>query len=395
MQILKIQLKKFRNYEDLVLEFPPGIILFVGDNGQGKTNLIEAIHLALRGNSFRAGSADTFIKQSEECRSHFSVIKSRLVRSGLVHDLHWTSKEGIRRMEWNGRKTSGLLTAREFPIVLFSPESLAAIKEGPEQRRQLVDDLLLTHSASSVGVIKEFNKALKARNRILKDFKKSLNSEETTTRVLESLDPIFLPLGAELAWLRIESLKALEQDWVKAFTAVLKTSEPVEIQYLISGQIANDWDRSKILDAMHQRALELRKFERDSGQSLVGPQRHDIRFLFAGKDSRYFCSQGQQRALILSYKMAQIMYHHRTHQVYPFLLLDDVLSELDPDKRTNLVRFLKEIPSQIFLTTTDLSFSLDFGDRSLSVFRIDKGVIEGARDAESLQRRFNSSPRRT
>src|SRR5262249_11042220 len=154
---------------------------------------------------------------------------------------------------------------------------------------------------------------------------------------------------------------------------------------------ANDWDRLKILDIMHQRSLDLRSKELDSGMTLVGPHRHDIRFLFAGKDSRYFCSQGQQRALILSYKMAQIMYHSRTHQVFPFLLLDDVLSELDPDRRTNLVRFLKVIPSQIFLTTTDLSFSLDFGDRSLSVFRIENGVIAGARDSESLRRNIDSS----
>jgi DNA replication and repair protein RecF len=126
---------------------------------------------------------------------------------------------------------------------------------------------------------------------------------------------------------------------------------------------------------MHNRALELRKAELESGTSLVGPQRHDIRILFAGKDSRFFCSQGQQRALILSFKMAQILYHYRAHQVYPFLLLDDVLSELDPIRRTNLVAFLRDIPAQIFLTTTDLSFSTDFGDRRLSVLRIERGSV--------------------
>jgi DNA replication and repair protein RecF len=108
----------------------------------------------------------------------------------------------------------------------------------------------------------------------------------------------------------------------------------------------------------------------------VGPQRHDIRVLFAGKDSRFFCSQGQQRALILSFKMAQILYHYRAHQVYPFLLLDDVLSELDPVRRSNLVTFLKDIPAQIFITTTDLSFTMNFGDRRLSVFRIHQGTVQ-------------------
>jgi DNA replication and repair protein RecF len=126
---------------------------------------------------------------------------------------------------------------------------------------------------------------------------------------------------------------------------------------------------------MHKRTLELRDSELNSGSSLVGPQRHDIRVLFAGKDSRFFCSQGQQRALILSFKMAQILYHHRSYEVYPFLLLDDVLSELDPVRRTNLVKFLRDIPAQIFLTTTDLSFSTDFGDRRINVFNIENGHV--------------------
>jgi DNA replication and repair protein RecF len=122
--------------------------------------------------------------------------------------------------------------------------------------------------------------------------------------------------------------------------------------------------------------MELRESEIQSGLSLVGPHKHDIRILFAGKDSRFFCSQGQQRALILSFKMAQILYHQRAHQVHPFLLLDDVLSELDPVRRSNLVAFLKDIPAQIFLTATDLSFPMDFGSHRLSVFRIEDGTVQ-------------------
>jgi DNA replication and repair protein RecF len=122
--------------------------------------------------------------------------------------------------------------------------------------------------------------------------------------------------------------------------------------------------------------LELRSAELFSGRTLVGPHRHDIRFLFGGKDSRFFCSQGQQRALILSFKMAQILYHYRTYQVYPILLLDDVLSELDAVKRMNLVKFLRDIPAQIFLTTADLSFPMDFGERGINIFRVENGTVK-------------------
>jgi DNA replication and repair protein RecF len=395
MRIKRLTLKNFRNYRELDLEIPSGVVLFVGDNGQGKTNLIEAIHLCLRGSSFRVGKAETFVQQSGDELASFSMARAELTRNHLNHDLSWSTKLGKQTLEWNGKRATGVALAREFPIVLFSPESLASIKEGPDLRRQLVDDVLITHSATAVGILREFQKVLRTRNRVLRDFKKGDTPREETLRLLESLDPIFLPISAELASMRIEALKALSPDLQDAFKAVLQSDHRIEVEYLISQKAADHFDRAKILNAMHQRTLELRTAELDSGLTLVGPHRHDIRFLFAGKDSRYFCSQGQQRALILSYKMAQIMYHYRSHQIYPFLLLDDVLSELDPERRANLVKFLKGIPSQIFLTTTDLAFSLSpgFGDRNLSVFRIENGAVSSARNSsEGVRRGFDSSP---
>ncbi len=392
MHLQNLKLKNFRNYGSLDLAIPPGVLVCVGDNGQGKTNLIEAIFLLMRGESFRAGTAETMVMHNQDIVAPASIVTARVEREGLMHELRWSAKLGHKRLEWNGKKASGTQLSREFPIVLFSPESLSSIKEGPEFRRALIDEALITHSAPAAEVLKEFKKCLRTRNRVLKDWKKGLTTKPHATQLLESLDGIFLPLAAELTCLRMQALQAMETELRSAFGAVLESRETVEVEYVMSQKKINHWDRSMVMDAMHHRTQELRSRELESGMTLVGPHRHDIRFLFAGKDSRYFCSQGQQRALILSYKMAQIMYHHRTHQVFPFLLLDDVLSELDPDRRTNLMRFLKEIPSQIFLTTTDLSFSLDFGDRSLSVFRIEKGVIASARNSESLRRDIDSSP---
>lgn len=395
MQLQQLRLKNFRNYSELNLAVPPGVVVFVGDNGQGKTNLVEAIFLLARGESFRAGTADTYVRQDQTGTAPASIVKATIEKNGLMSEIQWSSKLGQKKLELNGKKTNGLHLSRAFPIVLFSPESLASIKEGPEFRRELVDEVLLTHSGSSVEILKDYRKALRTRNRVLKDCRLGKTNKAAALRLLDSLDGVFYPLGVELTLLRMNALRALEPDLKAAFLFMLDSDLPVEIEYLMSGSKANDWDRSQVMDAMHQRGLELRPRELETGVTLVGPHRHDIRFLFAGKDSRYFCSQGQQRALILSYKMAQIMYHQRTHQVCPFLLLDDVLSELDPDRRANLVRFLKEsiqAPSQIFLTTTD-SALVDFGDRNLSVFRIEDGVIASARNsAEGVRRRIDSSP---
>ncbi len=379
MKFSSLRLKNFRNYKDLKLEFPSGVVVFYGPNGQGKTNLMEAFHFLLRGESFRPYSIDSLLTQPEgqgSVRAQTAILEAQLTQKGLNHDVKMTVTDGKKSVVWNNNRVSSSALARHFPVVLFSPESLGAIKDGPQARRQLVDDVVLSHSHASLKILKDFAKALKTRNRVLKDFQTGVTPRGQTLALLESLDPSYLPLATELTMARLGALKALSADFSRAVSYVLdQENVDISVEYLISSLDVGDWGRSDILSAMHKRTLELRDSELRSGTSLVGPQRHDIRVLFAGKDSRFFCSQGQQRALILSFKMAQILYHHRSYEVYPFLLLDDVLSELDPNRRTNLVKFLRDIPAQIFLTTTDLSFSTDFGDRRINVFNIENGTV--------------------
>lgn len=358
------------------MEFPPGVVVFHGANGQGKTNLVEALHFLLKGESFRPATFDSLGSHDEFSGQGKVRIDGQIVQRDLHHEIKLEFSDGKKSVLWNGNRVPAATLARQFPVVLFSPESLSAIKSGPEQRRALLDDVIVIHSASSVKILRDFRRALKTRNRVLKDIRDGLTPKTQAVRVLESLDPVYLPIAAELTFNRLEALRDIHFDFQRAVQSVLQTDDvEISVEYLISSQNADAWSRSDILSAMHKRAQELRESEVQAGTSLVGPHKHDIRFLFTGKDSRFFCSQGQQRALILSFKMAQILYHYKAHQVYPLLLLDDVLSELDPIRRSNLVSFLKDIPAQIFLTTTDLSFSMDFGDRRLSTFRIENGTV--------------------
>src|SRR4051812_4694770 len=119
MRIERLSLRNFRNYRELDLEIPPGVVVFVGDNGQGKTNLIEAVHLLLRGASFRVGKAETFVHQAHDSIAPFLLAQARLQRNGLSHELSWSAKTGHQRLDWNEKKASGIRVAREFPIVLF------------------------------------------------------------------------------------------------------------------------------------------------------------------------------------------------------------------------------------------------------------------------------------
>ena len=377
MKFDSIRLRNFRNYRDLALTFPAGVVVFYGPNGQGKTNLMEAFHYLLRGESFRpVTSASLLTHDPEKGVALTALLEGQLTQRGLRHSVRMTIQPGRKAVRWNNNPATSATLARHFPVVLFSPESLAAIKEGPEQRRQLLDEVILTHAPSSHKILVDFKRALKMRNRILKDAQTEKTSVAEATRLLDSLDPSYLPLATELTVVRLKALEAIADDFQRAACAVLERENvDISVEYVVSSQNIGGWSRADILSALHERSMELRGGELRSGVSLVGPHKHDVRILFDGKDSRFFCSQGQQRALILSFKMAQILYHHRSYEVYPFLLLDDVLSELDPVRRTNLVEFLRDIPAQIFLTTTDLSFSMNFGDRRLNVYRIENGTV--------------------
>lgn len=376
MQIDSIRLRNFRNYADLSLQIPSGVVVFLGPNGQGKTNLMEAFHFLLRGESFRPATTNSLLRHHEAHVAPAAVLHGRLTQNGLQHDVKMSFAGGRKAVSWNNNRATPSTLARHFPLVLFSPESLAAIKEGPEQRRHLLDDVVMTHSGASLKCLREFKRALKMRNRILKDTVQEKTAPSEARRLLDSLDPAYLALATELTVARLSALEALRDDFKRAARAVLQLSDvDISVEYVISGEDVRGWSRSDLLSALHKRAVELRERELRGGTSLVGPHKHDIRILFSGKDSRFFCSQGQQRALILSFKMAQILYHYRTYRVYPFLLLDDVLSELDPIRRTNLVGFLRDIPAQIFLTTTDLSFSMDFGERRPHVFQVERGTV--------------------
>ena len=120
------------------------------------------------------------------------------------------------------------------------------------------------------------------------------------------------------------------------------------------------------------------------GSTLVGPQKHDIRFFLEDLDARYYCSQGEQRALILSLKIAQIMYYKRVRGYYPILLLDDVLSELDREKRFHLIQFLRNINSQIFLTSTELEFAHFFEDQKIEVYNVCSGKLDPVQGEQGL-----------
>lgn len=374
MVFRSLKLRDYRNYRDLEIIFAPRLNILLGENGQGKTNLLESLFLLSQGDSFRFGDHSVLIRDGAEA----ALVRTNVTDRGLDYEIEGKILKSRKNFLLNEKKVQATELRKRLPVVLFSPESLNAIKEGADWRRELVDDALVLHQPAHANLISEYRRALRTRNRILKD----LNEMEPDRRsaqidLLESLNPSFFRLATELTIARLRAIAALEEDFQHSFRRI-SSSESVDISvdYVVSSQKARSWSASEVSDAIRKRAAELRSAEVSSGTSLVGPHKHEITFLYHQKDSRIYCSQGQQRALILSFKMAQIVYHGRVHGTHPVLLLDDVLSELDSSKQKALIAFLQEIPTQVFLTTTDLTLSQNFVMENSAVIRVLNGRLE-------------------
>jgi DNA replication and repair protein RecF len=371
MYLKSIQLNEFRNFHSERVELQERLNFFIGDNGQGKTNLLEAVYLLSRGTSFRNIDSKSLLRSGQS--------RAKIIGNFVDQDREFKTEmvfEGGRRQaSINQKPISAGNLVRHFPTVLFSPESLAAIKEGPEQRRILLDELVLTQKPEQNLLLREYSKCLRSRNRLLSDIANGANSPETL-KTLKSLSRVFLLLGTHLSFARIQALHAIQEEFSKAMQMISgEDFGDISVDYLISGESALNWSEQAVFDALHKREQELASREIAAGRSLVGPHKHDVKFLMAGNDSRFYCSQGQQRALILAMKIAQIVYHHRVHQTYPILLLDDVLSELDLRKRISLMKFLESISAQVLVTATDLTWSEDFAPNANSIFSVVNGGV--------------------
>lgn len=380
MFLASLKLKDFRNFTELNLSLAPRLNFFVGENGQGKTNLIEAAYLLSRGISFRPSDPGNFIRRFDD-QSKAVVAPSAFVGGKfLKRNLEFVAQLRISEIKKsaliNDKRANSADLMRIFPTVLFSPESLAAIKEGPEQRRALVDEILLTHEPRQGQLLRQFSRTLRARNRLLKNLANGIGPRIEQTRALESLNKIYLLLATHLTVARLQALEAIAENFRQAVQIIVGSGVgDSSVDYVISKRSALKWSDSEVFDSMNQRLVELHTSELRLGSSLVGPHKHDIKILFAGNDSRFYCSQGQQRALILALKIAQIVYHQTVHQTYPVLLLDDVLSELDLNKRVNLMKFLESIAAQVLITSTDLSWSENFSAERNCIYEVAHGQV--------------------
>ncbi len=351
MFVENIIIRDFRNIKNFQTEFSKNLNVFLGKNGQGKTNLLESLYLLVRGNSFRYSNNDSFIGYGAEQ----ALIQSHFHQSNLKYNLKLIVHKKTKEFIVNEKKVSSNQIQQKFSVVLFSPESLSFIKESSEFRRTLIDEFLTSVDTKNINIIEDFKRTLKNRNRLLRNFREEKVARDQFDNLFDSITEIFIEKAADLVFKRLDAIEKLKTDLNDNMQYISQSDVDIFVDYVASDESFLRFNRSEIIEKLKMRCRELRSAEISSGTSLVGPHKHEILFLYNQKDSRFFCSQGQQRAIILSFKMAQIVYHRRVHGTYPILLLDDVLSELDSEKRFRLVEFLVQLKTQIFITSTEMN----------------------------------------
>lgn len=346
MLLQTLRIVDFRNLEQLDLRCCPQFNIIFGDNGQGKTNLIEAVSLVLSSRSFRGNP-----RPEELIRFGYpQALLAALVRdtSGIEHDV-------LLRIDPKGKHLhlDGKVARRRTPswpaiaTISFTPDELRVPRASPSERRRLLDHGIAAIWPAYPQLLTAYGRVVHSRNRILRD------RPHLASDLLEVYDQQLITQGAKIAAARYRYIEALRTDFSQAFTNIFGEAISVGVSYLSTW--AGEDDTNDVSELQRRLATSLSASHAEDlarRQTTVGPHLDDVLFTLDQRPARIHASQGQTRALVLSLKIAQILQVHQRLADYPVLLLDDVSSELDEQRSHRLFAFIRDIRCQVFVTTT-------------------------------------------
>jgi DNA replication and repair protein RecF len=337
-----------RGYATLEATFGPGAHLIVGPNAAGKTSLLEAIVLLGWGRSHRTSADGELIRWEHDLarvEGHVGgdVLEVAVVRSGA------DGASGRKRIRLNGVGRRATALGRVLRVVLFAPEEMLLVIGAPSLRRAAMDALAAARFPAYADDLATYGRTLQQRNSLLRAIR-----EETASRdELRFWDASFLDAGGLVVDARLRLLEALGEPLAAAHREIAPeegAAGALTLRYVTNAPPA---DGEPPRDALARRLVETADKEVWNGATVIGPHRDDLAFDLAGRELSSFASRGQQRTAILAFKLAELDLLTELDGRAPLLLLDDVFSELDPDRRAHLVRRISALP-QAFVTTTTL-----------------------------------------
>lgn len=375
MFIGSLSVQNFRNHTDTAVELSPSVNFFIGDNAQGKTNLLEAIFLTCVGRGWRTRKDREMIKfDSDTARVKATATKSYGdAEVEIALDRH--NKKSISINKIPVQKMGELMG--QINCIFFSPDELRLIKEAPADRRRFLDiDISQLDKVYFYSLLR-YSKILAQRNSLLK------TTTEDILRGLDIWDEELAKEGARIIKKRLDFIKLIRANIGDVHRFLTNGKEEIDISYEGLIDVSDDLELTEIETILRERIRIARDKDLQLRTTSIGPHRDDLKIQLDGKDVRTYASQGQQRTVALSLKLAELGIFEKLVGERPILLLDDVLSELDDGRQSRLLEFIKG--GQAILTTTGSQSSQNkmfhvehFGvTTDIRFFVIENGSIKG------------------
>jgi len=345
--VQRVAVRAFRNLSQVEFEPSQGFNLIEGENGQGKTSLLEAVGMLASLKSFRgAKNAEMIMEGNEQ-----ALLRCLLLRDGVERDLAIEVNPRSRRVLLHNKPVRqlsdlyGLLN-----LVTFVPEDVGIVRGTPAERRLFFDRMIFAAQHAYAAEVADYEEALRQRNAILR-------SEQPSRSLARAFEAELVRHGAAILLRRIAFADRLAPRLLATFGEIFDQALPLTATW--EGELLEPGERPTrdTLEARFTDRLE-RSWSHDMvrGHTTVGPHRDDLRIALDGRDARTYASQGQQRAAVLAFKISEIRLLEEQLGFAPILALDDVSSELDPQRNARLFAFLSHFEGQVFITTTDRSF---------------------------------------
>lgn len=370
MRLNKLYLKNYRNYEELNIEFSKNLVIFLGENAQGKTNLLESIYVLAMTRSHRTSSEQELIGWTDDQ----AMIQGEITKGSSTLPLEILLSKKGRKTKINHIEQKKLSTyVGQMNVILFAPEDLSLVKGSPQIRRKFLDMELGQINPIYLYDLVQYQAILKQRNQYLKQLNEK---KQTDLLYLDILSEQLAAFGSKVLKARAQFVKRLEF-WANSLhQQITHQKEQLEIEYLTAVDSLETHTQEQIQEQFLALLNQNKKKDLFRGTTTVGPHRDDLSFFINQKNVQTYGSQGQQRTTALSVKLAEIDLIKEETGEYPILLLDDVMSELDDNRQLHLLETI-EGKVQTFLTTTTLDRVKNKMTVEPEIFYVQQGKLKG------------------
>lgn len=330
----RVQLRQFRSYDERELQLSPEVTIISGPNGSGKTNLLEALYVLSKGTSFRAADAD--LTKFEHPWWRIDAVMSDETKRTVQFDSE--KQSGRKQFQLDGVKRRRLNYQQKLPVVLFEPNDLRLLQGSPARRRLFIDTLIAQSEPLYAPLLGKYDRALKQRNNLLKNATIAPDNLFVWNVSLSEY-------GAQIIAYRQKYIALLQRYVSERYRSIARSNDIIEVKYPYYEE--TDSVQQALLSSLHVNEAR----DKLLGYTSVGPHRHDVLFYMNGNEVGVVASRGETRSIVLALKLIEVEMLRERRDTPPLLLLDDVFSELDKDRREALVSL--GASTQTVITTTD------------------------------------------